>query len=128
MGMMFYSQADKKPVWAPSTQVGLLFAAQIQVLENMLDIQSGVLDDHPYDPDVRSINPVQISEFVDGALNIFKMTHHTLLWGMISGVLSITLALNFRMNGYWPSGFEDHKELTVVIAQAHEAHNVMPVG
>lgn len=123
MSITFHNRIDDTPVWTPALAVGLIFVGQIHALEHTLKTTSGIPD---VVFDMVEVDPVQLSQFISEVFEDLKRTNHPLWWSMVSGSLAIATALNFRLNGRWPSGYEDHTALTSVIAQAREFLNAMP--
>jgi len=86
-------------IWSPSQEVGRLFSEQIQALERVVGMPSGVSIDTA---DSMEVDPWLLTQFTGAALDYLAKTKNTRLMAMASGCVEIAIALNAAMTGCWP--------------------------
>src|SRR5687768_933123 len=97
MGYTVYCKDED--LWSPSLSVGNYFLGSIQLLGNLIKVDSGVTSTLA---DSVEIDSVKLDIFVSKILEFIEKTNSTALLAMISGVTEILIALNAQINNAIP--------------------------
>ena len=95
-------------IWFPSLAIGNYFLGNINLLENLLKIESGIASPLA---DSIEIDPKKLSIFADKILVYVEEANNTPLFAMISGITEIILALNAEVNNDIPEETEKNRHL-----------------
>jgi hypothetical protein len=118
MGMIV--ECNGQELWFPSLRVGNLFFAQIQSLEQALDIKSGV---DTFIDDILEIDLQTFNLFVKAALHKLETNNNGPLFAMTAGCLEIAIAINAQITGEWP---EVSEKLKPLVLKAKTVMNAIP--
>jgi len=113
-------ECNGQELWSPSLRVGNLFFAQIQAVEQALDIKSGV---NTFIADTLEIDSPTFNLFVNAALHKLETTNNGPLFAMTAGCLEIAIAINAQITGEWP---EVSERLKPLILKAKTVMNAIP--
>lgn len=97
MGYTVY--CNGKDIWSPSLAVGKYFIGNVQILENFIEIESGITV--PLSDSIE-IDSEKLAVFVKKLLELVEENNNTPLFAMISGTSQILIAISKRINNYEP--------------------------
>jgi len=94
--MSYIVECKGETVWQPARRVGDYFLANISILENLIESNSGIAS--TIEDDIQ-IDPELFSDFVIKTVNFIEVTNNTPLLAMMSGIIEVIVALNVKING-----------------------------
>jgi hypothetical protein len=106
MGYTVYCKNQN--VWNPSLAVGNYFLSNLQNLEKLIGIKSGITS---LIADSIEIESRELSIFVNNLSDYIEKTNNTQLLAMIAGISEIILALNAKINNDFPEMTERNRGL-----------------
>ncbi len=98
----------EKNVWNPASGVGNYFLGSIQLLEKMLEIESGIVSPVA---DQIEIDADKLHKFLNELMNFIEQTNNTPMMVMIAGVTEILLGLNESLNNPLPKATPKNRVL-----------------
>ena len=108
MSMVFESNGQE--IWSPSLRVGNLFLKQVEALEQLLDMKSGM---ESFLADTVEIDAALFNSFVIKALETLETTNNPPLFALLEGCIKIAIALNEKITGQVPDVSEKLYSLVV---------------
>jgi Family of unknown function (DUF6086) len=89
-----------RDVWAPSLKVGYLFFDQVQALEKVVGVKSGI---DSFVADEFQIDDAVLGKFILKVLEMLENTNNGALFALSGGCIQICLALLAQISGEWPA-------------------------
>lgn len=119
MGMQV--SCEDRELWLPSLQVGELFLRQVQTLEAVVGVDSGVSSPLA---DMIDIERAAFAGFVQQLLSLLETTNNGPLFTLAAGCTAVALALYADITGQWPDVSD---RLGPLVRQAQRVMQRLPV-
>lgn len=121
MSMYFVSNSGET-LWNPSNRVGLLFLRQIRVIEEVYGMDSGMAFK---DGDTIELNRDKLSRFLNEILSILDRNNHKVTPVLLSGCLSIAIALAIKADIKINDSFRDNTCISLILQESYELIKIL---
>ena len=92
-------RCNSQVVWSPGYMAGNLFADEMEALERITGMRSGVAFRVS---EILDIDAPTFSTFIASVLQFLDQTNNGPLVAMASGCVAVAIALNAQITGQWP--------------------------
>ncbi len=96
--MGYIVTCNGKEIWTPSLTVGILYFEQIQSLEKILEIKSGVIQ--PFDDELE-IDKNIFENFINSLMNYLQKSNNSELTALISGCAEVSIYIYYLITNNW---------------------------
>jgi hypothetical protein len=86
-------------MWSPALQVGLIYEGFVQALERVTGRPAGWVKTAG---DTEEIDVDTFTYFVDGLLDMYSRSNHTILHAQLTSVIEVSLVILERAGRPWP--------------------------